>query len=60
MTPEVKPVMELVKVPTPVPSVVLVASAIVGPVVVPHTIPLAVTAAPPSEFITPRLLQNYS
>ena len=48
--------MELVNVPTPVPSVVFVASAVVGPVLVPHTIPLAVTAAPPSELITPPLV----
>ena len=48
--------MELVKVPTPVPFVVFVASAIVGAVVVPQTIPLEVTAAPPSELMTPPLL----
>ena len=45
----------LVKVPVPVPSLVLVLSAIVGLVVVPHTTPLAVTAAPPSEEIFPPL-----
>ena len=40
----------------PVPSVVFVASAIVGAVLVPHTIPLAVILAPPSEVITPPLI----
>ena len=44
--------MELVKVPTPVP---VVALNVEEPALVPHTIPLAVTAAPPSELITPPL-----
>jgi hypothetical protein len=46
----------LVKAPVPVPSLVLVLSAIVGLVVVPHTTPRAVTAAPPSEVIFPPLV----
>lgn len=41
--------------PVPVPSVVLVASDISGPVLVLHTTPLAVTAAPPSTLMVPPL-----
>ena len=40
----------------PEPSVVFVVSAVVGFVAVPHTIPLAVTAAPPSEDTLPPLV----
>ena len=38
------------------PSVVFVASAIVGAVLVPQTTPLVVILAPPSELITPPLV----
>jgi hypothetical protein len=40
----------------PVPSVVFVVRAVVGFVVVPHTIPLAVTADPPSADTLPPLV----
>ena len=43
----------LLKLPAPVPSLVLVLSAVVGFCEVPHTTPLAVTAAPPSELMFP-------
>ena len=52
----VKPVIELVNVPIPVPSVVLVDKATVGFTVVLQQTPRTVTAAPPSEFIVPPLL----
>jgi hypothetical protein len=39
----------------PVPSEVFVLRVVVGFVVVPHTIPLAVTADPPSDDISPPL-----
>jgi hypothetical protein len=39
-----------------VPSVVFVVRAVVGLEVVPHTIPLAVTADPPSDDISPPLV----
>ena len=42
--------------PVPVPSVVFVVRAIVGFGVVPQTIPLAVTADPPSTVIVPPLV----
>ena len=44
------------KVPVPVPSVVLVLKDTVGPVLVDQTIPLAVTDAPPSAVMLPPLL----
>jgi hypothetical protein len=40
----------------PVPSVVFVVRVVVGFVVVPHTIPLAVTADPPSADMFPPLV----
>jgi hypothetical protein len=40
----------------PVPSEVFVVRAVVGFVAVPHTIPLAVTAEPPSVVIFPPLV----
>jgi hypothetical protein len=40
----------------PVPSVVFVVRAVVGFVAVPHTIPLALTADPPSVVIFPPLV----
>jgi hypothetical protein len=46
----------LVKVPVPVPSLVLVERLMVGLDAVPHTTPRAVTAAPPSEETFPPLL----
>jgi hypothetical protein len=45
-----------VNVPVPVPSVVFVVRAVVGFVAVPHTIPLAVTADPPSDDMFPPLV----
>ena len=51
----VSPVMALVNVPMPVPSVVLVDKAIVGFAVVLQQTPRAVTAAPPSSVILPPL-----
>ena len=48
--------MLLVKLPVPVPSVVLVVKAIVGFWLVLHTTPLAVIAPPPSLVILPPLL----
>ena len=42
--------------PVPVPSVVFVVRAVVGFVVVPHTIPLALTADPPSDDMFPPLV----
>jgi hypothetical protein len=47
------PVIELVKVPIPAPSVVLVGSAVVGIAEVPQTTPRAVTAEPLSAAIVP-------
>jgi hypothetical protein len=49
-------VIELVNVPIPVPSVVLVDKAMVGFAVVLQQTPRAVTAAPPSVLIVPPLL----
>jgi hypothetical protein len=43
-------------VPGPVPSEVFVVRAVVGFGVVPHTIPLAVTADPPSDEMFPPLV----
>jgi hypothetical protein len=43
-------------VPVPVPFEVFVLRAVVGFVVVPHTIPLAVTADPPSVDMLPPLV----
>jgi hypothetical protein len=40
----------------PVPSVVIVVTAVVGFEVVPHTIPLTLTADPPSVVIFPPLV----
>ena len=54
--PAVNAVIELVNIPVPVPSVVLVLNAVVGPVVVLQHIPLAVTVAPPSLVIFPPLV----
>ena len=51
--PEVKPVMELVKVPVPVPVVTL---NVEDPALVPQTKPLAVILAPPSDVISPPLI----
>jgi hypothetical protein len=48
--------MELVKAPVPVPSLVLVARATVGPVVVLQQTPRAVTALPPSAETFPPLV----
>jgi hypothetical protein len=47
------PVIVLENVPIPEPSVVLVVSETVGPVVVLHTTPRAVTGLPPSSVILP-------
>ena len=52
----VRPVRLLVKVPEPVPSLVLVAKAIVGAVVVPQQTPLAVTALVPILVTLPPLV----
>ncbi len=52
----VNPVMLLVKEPIPDPSVVFVLNEITGLGLVPHTMPLVVTIAPPSEVILPPLL----
>ena len=49
----VKPLMLLVNAPIPVPSTVLVVSAIVGLAVVLQHIPLADMVAPPSEVMFP-------
>ena len=49
----VKPVMALVNIPVPVPSVVLVDKATVGLAVVLQQTPRAVTAAPPSATTLP-------
>ena len=49
----VSPVMLPVNVPPPVPLVVLVVSAIVGPDVVLQQMPRAITGVPPSELIFP-------
>ena len=51
----VSPVMLLVKVPSPDPSVVLVGKAIVGLAEVLQQTPLAVTDAPPSDVTLPPL-----
>ena len=50
------PVIELVKTPVPVLSVVLVLNAVVGPVVVLQQTPRAVTEAPPSLVTFPPLV----
>ena len=55
MVPDVNPVMLLVKVPVPVPSVVLGSEVVGFTEVLQHT-PLAVIAAPPSLVISPPLL----
>jgi len=52
----VKPVRELVKLPVPVPSVVLVLNEIVGFADVLQHTPRAVTVAPPSLVILPPLV----
>ena len=54
--PAVNAVIELVNVPVPVLSVVLVLNAAVGPVVVLQHTPRAVTVAPPSLVIFPPLV----
>ena len=54
--PAVNPVIELVNIPVPVLSVVLVLNAVVGPVVVLQHTPRAVTVAPPSLVIFPPLV----
>jgi len=51
-----KPVMALVKVPIPVPSVVFVVSAIVGLAAVPQQTPRTVMGDPPSEVTFPPLV----
>jgi hypothetical protein len=51
----VKPVILLVKIPVPVPSVVLLL-AVVGLTEVPQHTPLAVTEAPPSDVTFPPLV----
>ena len=51
--PSVNPLRLLVKLPVPVPSLVLVDNATVGDEVVPHTTPLAVTGLPPSLMPVP-------
>lgn len=56
MVAAAKPVMALVNVPIPVPSVVLVDKAMVGFAVVLQQTPRVVTAAPPSVLIVPPLL----
>jgi hypothetical protein len=48
-------VIELEKFPVPVPSLVFVVKLIVGAVAVFHTIPLVVTASPPSLLTFPPL-----
>ena len=53
MVAAVKPVIALVKIPVPVPSLVFVASAIVGFAVVLQQTPRAVTDAPPSATTLP-------
>lgn len=55
MVAAVKPVMALVKMPIPLPSVVLVGKAIVGLAVVLQQMPRAVTTAPPSAVTLPPL-----
>jgi hypothetical protein len=50
------PLKTLEKLPVPVPSEVLVKRDTVGLAVVLHTIPRALTSAPPSSAITPPLL----
>lgn len=52
----VKPVIALVKLPIPVPSVVLVDKAMVGFAVVLQQTPRAVTVAPPSLLMLPPLV----
>ena len=52
--PGLSPVIELVKLPVPVPSVVLLLE-IVGLADVPQQTPLAVTTAPPPEVTFPPL-----
>ncbi len=54
--PCVNPVIELVKVPDEVPSVVLVISAMVGFRFISQTNPLDVIVTPPSEVIVPPLM----
>ena len=53
MVDAVKPVIALVNVPIPVPSVVLVDKAIVGFAVVLQQTPRTVTTAPPSLLMLP-------
>jgi len=52
----VSPVMGLMKVPVPVPSLVLVVSAVVGLTDVLQHTPRAVTVAPPSAVTLPPLV----
>ena len=52
----VSPVMELVKVPVPVPSLVLAVNAVVGFADVLQHTPRAVTVAPPSAVTLPPLV----
>lgn len=56
MTPGDKPLMALVKVPMPVPSVVLVERETVGLAVVPQQTPRAVIGEPPSSVMVPPLV----
>ena len=53
MVDAASPVRLLVKLPVPVPFVVLVLNEIVGPTDVPQQTPLAVMVDPPSEVVTP-------
>ena len=54
--PAVNAVIELVNIPVPVPSMVLVLNAVVGPVVVLQHTPRVVTVAPPSLVTFPPLV----
>ena len=51
--PSVNPLRLLVKLPMPVPSLVLVDNATIGDELVPQTTPLAVTGLPPSVMPVP-------
>ena len=54
MVPGINPVIELVKLPVPVPSVVLLSETVGSADVLQHT-PLAVTEPPPSDVTFPPL-----
>ena len=57
VVPATIPVRELVKIPVPEPSVVLL-SDVVGELIVLQQTPLAVTGAPPSDVIFPPLMAD--